>query len=104
MDVDRIRSYLQAACAGLGFDIGEVWWTSGPNGQGAVAAIGKNKQEIDDERRRTEIVLRPLPLVRLLWVDDDGVSGDLRGGMNRKLGGANRSTKALHEAASFAAC
>ena len=26
MDADRILSYLQVACAGLGFDIGEVWW------------------------------------------------------------------------------
>lgn len=39
MDADRVRSYLQVACAGLGFDIGEVWWMSNDGGAGAVAAI-----------------------------------------------------------------
>jgi hypothetical protein len=28
MDPERVRAYLQVACAGLGFDIGEIWWTS----------------------------------------------------------------------------
>jgi hypothetical protein len=28
MDPDRVRAYLQVACAGLGFDIGEIWWTT----------------------------------------------------------------------------
>eukprot|EP00551_Chaetoceros_affinis_P004800 CAMPEP_0203665168 /NCGR_PEP_ID=MMETSP0090-20130426/2422_1 /ASSEMBLY_ACC=CAM_ASM_001088 /TAXON_ID=426623 /ORGANISM="Chaetoceros affinis, Strain CCMP159" /LENGTH=906 /DNA_ID=CAMNT_0050528637 /DNA_START=96 /DNA_END=2817 /DNA_ORIENTATION=- len=28
MDPDRIHAYLQAACAGLGFDVGEVWFSS----------------------------------------------------------------------------
>jgi hypothetical protein len=28
MDPGRIHAYLQAACAGLGFDIGEVWFSS----------------------------------------------------------------------------
>lgn len=41
MDADRVRSYLQVACAGLGFDIGEVWWMSNENGTSTVAAIGK---------------------------------------------------------------
>ena len=36
-----MRSYLQVACAGLGFDIGEVWWMSNENGTSTVAAIGK---------------------------------------------------------------
>eukprot|EP00984_Skeletonema_dohrnii_P007372 scaffold2677_cov152-Skeletonema_dohrnii-CCMP3373.AAC.4 len=39
MDADRVRSYLQVACAGLGFDIGEVWWMSNENGTSTVAAI-----------------------------------------------------------------
>jgi len=41
MDADRVRSYLQVACAGLGFDIGEVWWMSNDSGTSTVAAIGK---------------------------------------------------------------
>jgi hypothetical protein len=40
MDPERVRAYLQVACAGLGFDIGEVWWTSNENGSSTVAAIG----------------------------------------------------------------
>lgn len=40
MDPDRVRAYLQVACAGLGFDIGEVWWTADQNGSSTVAAIG----------------------------------------------------------------
>eukprot|EP00804_Cyclotella_cryptica_P004297 CCRYP_013493-RB/>CCRYP_013493-RB protein AED:0.05 eAED:0.05 QI:494/1/1/1/0.5/0.4/5/1391/1011 len=39
MDPDRVRSYLQVACAGLGFDIGEVWWMSNENGTSTVASI-----------------------------------------------------------------
>jgi hypothetical protein len=42
MDPERIRAYLQVACAGLGFDIGEVWWTSNENGSSTVAAIRKS--------------------------------------------------------------
>ena len=42
MDPDRVRAYLQVACAGLGFDIGEIWWTNNDNGSSsALAAIGK---------------------------------------------------------------
>lgn len=41
MDPERVRAYLQVACAGLGFEIGEVWWTSSEHGQSTVAAIGK---------------------------------------------------------------
>lgn len=41
MDPDRVHAYLQAACAGLGFDIGEVWWTSDENGSSTLASIGK---------------------------------------------------------------
>lgn len=41
MDPERVRAYLQAACAGLGFDVGEVWWTSSESGSSTVAAIGK---------------------------------------------------------------
>lgn len=42
MDPERVRAYLQVACAGLGFDIGEVWWTSNENGSSTVAAIGES--------------------------------------------------------------
>lgn len=41
MDPDRVRAYLQVACAGLGFDIGEIWWTNNDTGSSALAAIGK---------------------------------------------------------------
>lgn len=45
MDPDRVRAYLQIACAGLGFDIGEIWWTHNvDNGSSsALAAIGKRE-------------------------------------------------------------
>ena len=43
MEPERVKAYLQAACAGLGFDIGEVWWTSNENGSSTVAAIGKRR-------------------------------------------------------------
>ncbi|KAL3822247.1 hypothetical protein ACHAXA_005880 [Cyclostephanos tholiformis] len=39
MDADRVHAYLQVACAGLGFDIGEVWWMSNDGGTSTVAAI-----------------------------------------------------------------
>jgi hypothetical protein len=42
MDPDRVRAYLQVACAGLGFDIGEIWWSSNEAGSTALAAIGKS--------------------------------------------------------------
>ncbi|KAL9181016.1 hypothetical protein ACHAXT_009821 [Thalassiosira profunda] len=48
MDVDRVRSYLQVACAGLGFDIGEVWWMSNDSGTSTVAAIEEKPHESDD--------------------------------------------------------
>ena len=40
MDPERVRAYLQVACAGLGFDIGEVWYTSNESGSSTVAQIG----------------------------------------------------------------
>ena len=40
MDPERVRAYLQVACAGLGFDIGEVWFTSNEAGSSTVAQIG----------------------------------------------------------------
>jgi hypothetical protein len=46
MDPERVRAYLQVACAGLGFDIGEVWWTANENGSSTVAAIGKAEQAV----------------------------------------------------------
>lgn len=45
MDADRVRSYLQVACAGLGFDIGEVWWMSNENGTSTVASITETPQD-----------------------------------------------------------
>lgn len=39
MDPERIHAYLQAACAGLGFDIGEVWFSSNETGASTVATI-----------------------------------------------------------------
>ena len=39
MDADRVRAYLQVACAGLGFDIGEVWWMQNDGGTSTLAAI-----------------------------------------------------------------
>ncbi len=43
MDPDRVRAYLQVACAGLGFDIGEIWWSSNEEGETstAFASFGK---------------------------------------------------------------
>jgi len=41
MDPERIHAYLQAACAGLGFDIGEVWFSSNETGTSTVAKIGE---------------------------------------------------------------
>lgn len=44
MDPDRVGHYLQAACAGLGFDIGEVWITSSNSGASTVASIEDKSQ------------------------------------------------------------
>ena len=41
MDPERVRAYLQVACTGLGFDIGEVWYSSSKSGSSTVAQIGK---------------------------------------------------------------
>jgi hypothetical protein len=40
-----VRAYLQISCAGLGFDIGELWWTSNSDGgsSSALAAIEEKK-------------------------------------------------------------
>ena len=40
MDPQRVHAYLQVACAGLGFDIGEVWWTNNNNHQDGQADQG----------------------------------------------------------------
>jgi hypothetical protein len=40
MDPERVRAYLQVACAGLGFDIGEIWWSTNEEHGSAIAAIG----------------------------------------------------------------
>jgi len=51
MDPERIHSYLQAACAGLGFDVGEVWFSSSETSSSTVAAIEQRrfKSESDDD-------------------------------------------------------
>jgi hypothetical protein len=41
MDPERVRGYLQVACAGLGFDIGEIWWTQNETGTSTLATIGE---------------------------------------------------------------
>lgn len=41
MDPGRIHSYLQAACAGLGFDIGEVWFAAVDKKNSKLTSIGK---------------------------------------------------------------
>lgn len=45
MNTDRVRAYLQVACAGLGFDIGEIWWSSNveEGSSSALAQIGESK-------------------------------------------------------------
>jgi hypothetical protein len=48
MDPERVRAYLQVACAGLGYDIGEVWWTANENGSSTVAAIEEPRDEGDN--------------------------------------------------------
>lgn len=45
MDPERVHAYLQVACAGLGFDIGEVWWTADENGSSSLAAIEESASE-----------------------------------------------------------
>lgn len=63
MDPERVRAYLQVACAGLGFDIGEVWWTSKANGAPAVAAIGKaaaRRECFSTSRKVVGILLCPM--------------------------------------------
>mmetsp|Transcript_16660 Transcript_16660/g.47808 ORF Transcript_16660/g.47808 Transcript_16660/m.47808 type:complete len:1149 (-) Transcript_16660:246-3692(-) len=49
MDPERVRAYLQVACAGLGFDIGEVWYTSNENGSSTVAQIEAEESTSDGE-------------------------------------------------------
>jgi len=39
MDPQRIHAYLQAACAGIGFDIGEVWFSSNDAGASTITTI-----------------------------------------------------------------
>jgi hypothetical protein len=53
MDPDRVRSYLQVACAGLGFDIGEVWWMSNENGTSTVASITETSNTAESSSSST---------------------------------------------------
>lgn len=45
MDPQRIHAYLQAACAGLGFDIGEVWFTSNDTGTSTITSIERKSRD-----------------------------------------------------------
>lgn len=47
MDPDRVRAYLQVACAGLGFDIGEIWWSSNTEG-GTSTALAAFEEKHDE--------------------------------------------------------
>ncbi|KAL7555349.1 hypothetical protein ACA910_001386 [Epithemia clementina (nom. ined.)] len=71
MDPERVHAYLQVACAGLGFDIGEVWWTSDENGSSSLAAIeeGPSEQHLpqqgDDRRSASSAAMRRYRFVQL---------------------------------------
>ena len=41
MDTSRVQAYLKVACAGLGFDVGEVWVTTKSQGSAGIAFGGK---------------------------------------------------------------
>jgi len=45
MDPDRVKAYLQVACAGLGFDIGEVWWTTNESSPTTLPTIENSNNE-----------------------------------------------------------
>jgi len=42
-----VRAYLQISCAGLGFDIGELWWTSNKDG-GSTSALAAVEEQSDN--------------------------------------------------------
>ena len=65
MDPERVRAYLQVACAGLGFDIGEVWWTQNENGTSTVARIGKIRL-IEKEKCCVSTLVVSLPFLMYL--------------------------------------
>lgn len=72
MDPERIHAYLQAACAGLGFDIGEVWFSSNETGTSTstVATIGKNSiilKNIFDMYSQSACVIFSL----VLWIESN---------------------------------
>jgi len=54
-----VRAYLQISCAGLGFDIGELWWTSNKDGRStsALAAIEEKKDSngVSSDNRRKKL-------------------------------------------------
>ncbi|GKY96927.1 hypothetical protein MPSEU_000651600 [Mayamaea pseudoterrestris] len=56
MDPDRVHAYLQAACAGLGFDIGEVWWTSDENGSSSMASIEEDHRANQEKSKTLRFV------------------------------------------------
>eukprot|EP00977_Amphora_coffeiformis_P007376 scaffold1595_cov171-Amphora_coffeaeformis.AAC.17 len=66
MDPDRIHAYLQVACAALGFDIGEVWWTTNENGSSTVAAIEHPDDEGDEEHPGTLVTTTPQKKLRFV--------------------------------------
>lgn len=64
MDPDRVRAYLQISCAGLGFDIGELWWTSNKDG-GSSSAIAAIEEKRDSNGEPTENREKKLRFVQL---------------------------------------
>lgn len=55
MDPERIHAYLQAACAGLGFDIGEVWLSSNQSGSTTLAKIEEKKSSQNSSSKSRSI-------------------------------------------------
>jgi len=59
-----VRAYLQISCAGLGFDIGELWWTSNKDG-GSTSAIAAIEEKRDSNGMPTENRGKKLRFVQL---------------------------------------
>lgn len=79
MDPGRIHAYLQAACAGLGFDIGEVWFSSNDSGTSTVAQIGKSLFNIESNlSMNTFTKLSSAPLEFILTTNLLKFSGSMK--------------------------
>lgn len=64
MDPDRVRAYLQISCAGLGFDIGELWWTSNKDGE-STSALATIEEKNDSNGGNSENRGKKLRFVQL---------------------------------------